>query len=84
MKNYFKYPINIVAFSLLMVAITWPIVQVSCDAFAYISGRHHGFQEPWPTICLVFSYVVPAILLFFLGTFVIYLVKYTKAMKTSK
>ena len=65
MKSYFKYPINVVIFVLLMVSTLCPVVAFGGDAVAYCTGYHHGFTEPWPTIQHILYWAFPVMLLVF-------------------
>ncbi len=73
MKPYFKNPINVVIFVLLMVSTLCPVVAFGGDCVAYIMGYHHGFTEPWPTIQYVLYWPFPVMLLVFVVDLIVYL-----------
>ncbi len=73
MKQYLKQPINLVIFILFLVSILCPIASFGGDVIAYVTGHHHGFHEPWPTIQMFLNLAFPIMLVVMIIDVVIYL-----------
>lgn len=73
MKQYLKQPINLVIFILFLVSTLCPIASFGGDVIAYVTGHHHGFHEPWPTIQVFLNLAFPIMLVVMIIDVVIYL-----------